>query len=457
MVKKKGLWIILVVLVLIGTGVFVITRRNTPAQARSTGVVSQNATAYIGSLTISASGTGTVVAAEEASVGFYGEGTIGELLVSVGDQVAAGDVLAYQSNTQSLELAVTNAELQLELAESALQSIYDNYDTDLADAELAVVSAQITLNAAETARIQLDYARCDEDIVTNYYGTYLRTKENYDKLVNRQAPETEINEAKAKMNAAWVNYDYCVAARDETEIAESDANVAVANAALTSAQTRYEKLKNGVDADEVAQAQADIAAAEYNLSVAREALEGATVTAPIGGTIMSISASTGDTVEGAFITINQMTPTTLTISLDETDLNSIGVGYIVEVVFDAFENQTFTGKISMVSPGLTSMGNSGVVSAEVVLDEDSYTKVATIPIGLSASVEVIGSRAQNVILIPVEALVDLGDGKYAVNVVKNGTTTQREVEVGIMDYTYAEVLSGLEAGEVVSLTGAETN
>jgi HlyD family secretion protein len=107
------------------------------------------------------------------------------------------------------------------------------------------------------------------------------------------------------------------------------------------------------------------------------------------------------------------------------------------------------------------MGNSGVVTAEVVLDDASNDTSLTIPIGLSASVEVIGSRATDSVLIPVEALIDLGDGKYAVNVVENGAKTQRDVEVGIMDYTYAEITSGLEAGEAVSTsnsaaTSAET-
>lgn len=457
MLKKKGFWIILAAMILLGAGAYVLISQNQPVQARTSGPSAQTSMAFIGSLTISASGTGTVVASEMASVGFYQSGVIGELLVSVGDEVQAGDVLARQSSTEDLELAVNNAELQLNLAESTLQDVYDSYGTDLAAAQLAVVTAQIALEDAETARLQLDYGRCDADIVEDYYGKYVRAKERYDKAVANKSAASVIHEAEDVLYAAWANYDYCTAPRSETEIGQADANVAVAQADLTAAQATYEKLKAGVDADEIAQAEADIATARYNLSVAKKALAGATVTAPIAGTIMSISGSVGDTVEGAFITINRMTPTILTISLDETDLNSIGKGYEVEVVFDAYEGRTFIGHVTLVNPGLTSQGNSGVVSAQVVLDEDPSVTMPTIPIGLSASVEVIGSRAENSVLVPVEALVEQEDGSYAVYVLDNGQPVLREVEVGIMDYTYAEILSGLNAGEMVSTANVKAN
>ncbi len=455
--KKKGLWIILAAVIVLGTGAYVLINQKQPVQAQTTGQATQSSRAFIGSLTISASGTGTIVASEEAAVGFYEAGVIGELPVSVGDEVKVGDVLARQSNTDDLKLAVTNAELQLALAESVLQDVYDSYGTDRAAAELAVVNAQMALEDAKEARLQLDYARCDADIVQDYYGRVVRAQESYDKAVARKATAAEIHEAEDVLYAAQANYNYCVEPRSETEIAEADAGVSVAEADLATAQAQYEKLKNGVDADEIAQAEADIATAKYNLSLAEKALEGATVVAPIEGTIMAINGSVGDTVEGAFIVIDKVTPTKLTISLDETDLNSIGEGYEVEVVFNAYEDRVFNGHVTLVNPALTSMGNSGVVTAEVVLDEDPAVKMPTLPIGLSASVEVIGSRAENVVLVPVEALVEQQDGSYAVNVLENNQPTLREVEVGIMDYTYAEILSGLEAGEMVSTANTEAN
>ncbi len=458
MFKKKGFWIILAVVILLGAGAYAFYNyKATSVQAQSTETPVQTATAFIGSLVISANGMGTVVPQKEASVGFYSAGTIAEILVNVGDKVEEGDVLARQGDTEELELAVTTAELELKTAKKTQQDLYDNLEADRADAQLAVYTAQIALDDAKEARAQLDYGRCDDDIVEDYYGKWVRARDHYDNIKDNKVAESVLQEAESNLEAAWANYSYCVTPRSDTEVGEADATVAVAQVTLLTAQNDLEKLSDGPDPDDVSQAEADVATAEYNLKIANKALEGATLVAPFGGTVMSIDANVGDTVSAAFITIDQLTPAKLEIYLDETDLNAIGVGYEVEVIFDALEDQTFIGHVTLVYPGLTSQGNSSVVSAEVTLDEDSYSKPQDLPTGLSASVEVIGSRAENVVLVPVEALRDLGDGQYAVFVMENGDPVMRQVEVGIMDYTYAEIVSGLQAGEVVTTGIVETN
>jgi multidrug efflux pump subunit AcrA (membrane-fusion protein) len=72
------------------------------------------------------------------------------------------------------------------------------------------------------------------------------------------------------------------------------------------------------------------------------------------------------------------------------------------------------------------------------------------PVGLNATVDIIAGRAENAVLVPIEALRELDPGEYAVFVVENGEPKLRVVQVGLMDITLAEIISGLEAGEVVS-------
>ncbi len=71
------------------------------------------------------------------------------------------------------------------------------------------------------------------------------------------------------------------------------------------------------------------------------------------------------------------------------------------------------------------------------------------------SVEVTGGSAQNAVLVPLEALNQDGE-QYFVYVMENGIPTERVVEIGIQDTLYAEVLSGLEPGEVVATSYTET-
>jgi multidrug efflux pump subunit AcrA (membrane-fusion protein) len=86
----------------------------------------------------------------------------------------------------------------------------------------------------------------------------------------------------------------------------------------------------------------------------------------------------------------------------------------------------------------------------VQLDADSYSKPLALPVGSNATVDVIGGRAENAVLVPVEALREIDNDQYAVFVLENGEPRLRVVTVGLMDYTSAEITSGLEAGEIVT-------
>jgi multidrug efflux pump subunit AcrA (membrane-fusion protein) len=146
----------------------------------------------------------------------------------------------------------------------------------------------------------------------------------------------------------------------------------------------------------------------------------------------------------------------LEIYLDETDLNMVAVGYEAEVVFDALPDDTYIGHVTQVNPSLETVSNVATVVALVQLDGDSYAKPLSLPVGSNATVEVIGGRAENAVLVPVEALREIDAGEYAVFVMENGEPTLRIVTVGLMDYTYAEITSGIEAGETVTTGEAAT-
>jgi multidrug efflux pump subunit AcrA (membrane-fusion protein) len=128
----------------------------------------------------------------------------------------------------------------------------------------------------------------------------------------------------------------------------------------------------------------------------------------------------------------------------------VGAGFEVEVIFDALPDDIFSGQVVQVDPQL--VNNSGVtaVRALVRLDEASFAKPQTLPVGMNATVDVIGGRAENAVLVPVEALRELSPGEFAVFVMEGGEPRLRIVEVGLMDFTFAEILTGLDAGETVS-------
>jgi hypothetical protein len=71
-------------------------------------------------------------------------------------------------------------------------------------------------------------------------------------------------------------------------------------------------------------------------------------------------------------------------------------------------------------------------------------------------VGIIGGRAENAVLVPIEALRELGPNEYAIFVVEGGEPTLRAVHVGLTDFVSAEILSGLNVGEVVTTGIMET-
>jgi multidrug efflux pump subunit AcrA (membrane-fusion protein) len=216
-------------------------------------------------------------------------------------------------------------------------------------------------------------------------------------------------------------------------------------------------LKSGSDPAEVARAEAELASAKAKLAVAEETKPVIELTAPMAGTILTIDSSVGQSLKsGSFITMADLTKPLLQVYLDETDVDKAIVGYEADVVFDSLPDETFTGHIIEVNPSLQSVSGVSAVLVMVQLDGDSFAKPQMLPVGSNASVDVIGGRSENVVLVPVEAVREISPGEYAVFVMENGEPRMHVVQVGLMDYTNAEIVSGVNAGDTVTTGLIET-
>jgi len=132
--------------------------------------------------------------------------------------------------------------------------------------------------------------------------------------------------------------------------------------------------------------------------------------------------------------------------IDQSDWGVAKVGNKVNVTFNLLTNQTFPGTVTTVYPELVSSNNSSLVHILVQLDQSISQDL---PAGTGASVAVVGGEANNVVLVPVNAIHKTESGKYAVTVIQNGKQSEQEVEIGLQNETYAEIKSGLEAGAIV--------
>src|SRR5258707_3994574 len=154
----KTRWLILGVLVLAiaGGGYYYYSTKARSRRATTVTVAPvQTATAFRGNIVLQASGTGTLIAANQISFGFGTSGQIAELDVKIGDQVQTGQVLG-------------------KIDDTAAKAVYDQAKRNLADlstpaavaaAEQAVAQAEVDITNATTALQQLirpDFMNCED-------------------------------------------------------------------------------------------------------------------------------------------------------------------------------------------------------------------------------------------------------------------------------------------------------
>jgi len=183
------------------------------------------------------------------------------------------------------------------------------------------------------------------------------------------------------------------------------------------------------------------------------ALGNTVIRAPFAGRIVSTSASVGEAVgTGAVVTMVDSGLGRVRFYLEESDLDKVAAGNPVTVVFDALPDRDFPGQVDRVDPVLVTVDGTVAIQAWATLDPIEGARL--LPLGVSAEVEIVAGSTSRALLVPVQALRELSPGQYAVFVVEaDGALRLRPVQVGIRDFANAEILSGLEQGEVVS-TGA---
>jgi multidrug efflux pump subunit AcrA (membrane-fusion protein) len=245
----------------------------------------------------------------------------------------------------------------------------------------------------------------------------------------------------------------------EGEIGMARSAYDLAKASIMEAQT-YLDVLNGAEIPEGAtgtalvtfiKAQHALKKAEYNLNATK-------LNAPLSGTVTALDINVGDHVSAgsSAVTVSNLSqPYVLDAYLDADDWGQVRVGYEVEVSFDILPDQAFSGTVTGIYPTFdtTSMNSSLVHITARLNDAITYE----LPAGSAASVDVVGGRAEDTILVPVEALHEFGEGQYAVFVMGNGKLRLRVVEVGLQDLIKAEIISGLKAGDIVSTGVIETH
>ena len=145
------------------------------------------------------------------------------------------------------------------------------------------------------------------------------------------------------------------------------------------------------------------------------------------------------------------------MNVDELDIGSMQEGLSAEITLDAVEGETFTGEITSVSGGASA--SNGVAQYPV---EITFEKTEEMLSGMNASVAVIVEQAENVLIVPLAAVTDMGDKAYVYTGYDESSgefTGQTEVTLGLSDENNVEIKSGLSEGDSIyyQVMGSEEN
>jgi len=420
-----------------------------------------------GDIVITASGVGAVITPAEIQITSSLSGTIEEIFVKEGDQVKKGEALFALEETPQLLLDLETQKIAFLTEQVNYDTFIAGLETELATATINYLQARSDLDSLLTERASQNYRRCGDDYIGQYEADYssaletlLRLQEKFDLSYASRDPsdpariqmEADITNAQSKVNSTYANWQYCLSYPGQDEIDLVEAKIKIKENEVLRWKNEMDILEEGFDPSEVELYEARLAQAKLKLEIAENNLQTLVVKAPMDGTIMKVSAIVGQSIgtNANVIRIADLSRAMLEVFLDETDLDQLVIGYEAEVIFDAFDDMIFKGTVVSITPELVKNGNVVYVHGLVELDPTSFGKPFDLPLGLNASVDIIGGRSENTLLIPVEALRPLGDGSYAVFVLENGTPILRMVEVGLADFTSAEILSGLKVGEEVT-------
>ncbi len=285
-----------------------------------------------------------------------GDARIAELRVSVGDQVALGDILAVLDNLPQLQSAVASAQAALRVREASLAQTRASNTASLAEAQASVDRAEATEKVAQS-----ELAR-----VTALFERGVTTRAELDQVIARA------NEAGRDVERALATL------------------------------SRYATGSETVQAD-IAVAEANLGAAQAELARSQQDLERAYVRAPERGTVLDINVRTGERPGTAgIIDLGDTSQMTVEAEVYQTMIGRVTIGDPVVISAEALREDLSgvvsaigleIGRQSITSNDPAANTDARVVDVIVTLDPES-SKIASPFTNLEAVVRIDAGRVE---------------------------------------------------------------
>ncbi|NTV31460.1 efflux RND transporter periplasmic adaptor subunit [candidate division WWE3 bacterium] len=171
------------------------------------------------------------------------------------------------------------------------------------------------------------------------------------------------------------------------------------------------------------------------------------VTGEVGNTVGSSSSQSSQNSTasaGGIMTIATLDKLLAQIALNENDVDTVKLDQIVTLTFDAIDSYTTTGKVATID--YLGTNSQGVVSYPITISLDSFdTKVKP---GMTVNASIITKKKDNVLMVPNAAVKYQNEQAY-VQILSNGQPVNKNVEIGIANDDYTEIVNGIALNEEV--------
>lgn len=205
-----------------------------------------------------------------------------------------------------------------------------------------------------------------------------------------------------------------------------------------------------VSARERDEAAAKLAMDRATLALAEARLAKTRITAPFAGVVGLRQVSPGDYINPgqALAPLEALSVLKANFRLSESALSRIKVGQVLNLEVDAYPGEVFAGKVYAIDPLLAEATRSIGVRARVPNESGRLRP------GLFARVKLVISEKPNAIMVPEQAIVPQGE-KLFVYVIEDGKAVIRPVMTGLRTGGRVEILSGVQAGDIVITAGVQ--
>lgn len=264
--------------------------------------------------------------------------------------------------------------------------------------------------------------------------------------------QIDYNEAKRQNEIAKELFDQGAISNDE--MVQSTIMLEKTEFALSAAQDALKKVSDSSAAALGLQIKQEV------LATKKDNLDKANIKSPISGTVTRVNAKLGriataqDQMKALFV-VENLSDLIIDVTISEYDISNIVVGQSVRITSDVLGmGNTLEGKVSRIAPTGEAVVGAATKEMRVPVEIKVLGGDTKIIAGVNAKVDILIARRENVLNLPLEAILEEGEEKFVL-LANDDVIKKVPVTTGLESITNVEITSDtLKSGDKVVLNPA---